>query len=134
MINGMHLCSASLVLLTSESALHYMPHLPIQLFSNQTVFFYARTYSHTNDTSEETLGSISCRRTCGLEEPGIVPLIFWFVDEPLYLLSHSRPLNDTYCMFKHHLGGKEAIHCTLLLYIFIVVKKKPMKIPIPTIC
>ena len=31
--------------------------------------------------------------TCGLEEPGIEPLTFRLVDDALYLLRHSRPLD-----------------------------------------
>ena len=52
------------------------------------------THSYTDGSAIRTNLGLSVlpkdTSTCGLEEPGIEPPIFRLVDDPLYLLNHSR--------------------------------------------
>ncbi len=50
--------------------------------------------------------------TCGLEEPGIKPPIFQLVDNPLYLLSHSRSkvVHIQYANTGLHIKYKHSTH------------------------
>ncbi len=73
-------------------------------------FFYQEltcssgTHSHTNGTAMgSNLGfSISPKdtSTCIAEEPGIDPPTFWFLDDPLCLLSHSHIESKLYHSLK----------------------------------
>ena len=114
MINGLHLYSAFLVFRPLKALLHYVSYLPIPTHSyaewyrlcHGVQWYHARsqpahqrkltihTHSHTDDTAiRNNLGFSILPKdtlTCGLKEPGIEPLIFWSVDDLLYLLSHSR--------------------------------------------
>ncbi len=66
--------------------------------SGSNLIIHAHAY--TNGTAFWFSSLPKATSTCRLEEPGIEPMMiepptFWLLDDPLYLLSHTRPESDT---------------------------------------
>lgn len=60
---------------------------------------FIRSHTQASDITESNLVFsvlLNNTSTCGLEKPGIKLLTLWLGDDPLYVLSHSRPHGGNY--------------------------------------